>query len=65
MKPEISFSDKKIIEKIVPVKQWNAETNDPFMKIKVKYGYVMPLFHGYDWKPTKKQLIRKYTFANV
>lgn len=27
-----------------------------------QHGFVMPLYHGYDWKKTKKELINKYTY---
>lgn len=56
-----SFSNRKIIEKIIPVKVWNSDYHKDNI-INVKYGYVMPLYHGYDWKPTKQDLINKYTY---
>lgn len=56
-----SFSNRKIIEKIVPVKEWNTDCHKDNI-IKVKYGYVMPLYHGYDWKAKKQDLIDKYTY---
>ena len=52
---------RRIIEKIVTVKQWN-ETARPDEKINVKYGYVMPMYHGYQWKKTKKKLIEIFTY---
>lgn len=62
MKQKISIADKRIIERIMTVKDWNKDAR-PDEKINVKYGYVMPLFHGYEWKRTKMELIRKYTYA--
>lgn len=56
-----SFSNRKIIEKIVSVKVWNSDCHKDNI-INIKYGYVMPMYHGYDWKPTKQALIEKYTY---
>jgi len=50
---------QRIIDTIVPVKVWN-ESKPQAEKIPVKYGYVIPLYHGHEWKPTKRALIAKY-----
>jgi len=56
------LADRKTIENIVSVSEWNKDCH-PGNVIKVKYGYVMPLYHGYQWKATKAELIRIYTFG--
>ena len=57
-----SVADRKTIEQMVSVKEWNKDKSLS-EQIPVKYGYVMPLFHGYDWKATKQRLINKYCFS--
>lgn len=59
-----ALADRKTIEHIVPVKEWN-QTCHPDNRIKVKYGYVMPIYHGYEWKATKQALIDKYCFSPI
>jgi hypothetical protein len=53
--------NRKIIESIVPVSEWNKDCHKDHI-INVKYGYVIPLFHGYEWKKTKFELIQKYCY---
>jgi hypothetical protein len=53
--------NRKIIESIVPVSEWNNSCHKDNI-INVKYGYVIPLFHGYEWKKTKFELINKYCY---
>ena len=55
-------ADRRIIGNIVTVKEWN-EGKPLSEQIKVKYGYVMPVFHGWEWKPTKQALINKYCYG--
>lgn len=56
-----NYSNRKIIERIVTVKEWNKDSR-PEDKIKKSYGYVMPIYHGYEWRRTKRELISKYTY---
>lgn len=60
-KYKCSLSDAIIIEKIVTVNQWNKE--NPKDKLRFKTGYVMPVYHGYEYNSSKMKLIRK--FANI
>lgn len=55
-----SLIDRKIIERIIPVQEFNKGKYDQDICNK-SYGFVMPLYHGFDWKRTKKALIEKYT----
>lgn len=55
---------KKVVERIVTVKEWN-ETAAPDGKIKAKKGYVMPTHAGYEYRKTKRELIKKFTPANI
>ena len=57
-----SFSDRRTIENIVPVKEWNKDCH-PDNRINKKYGYVMGIYHGYVWRPTKQALINKFTYG--
>jgi len=54
-------ADRKIIETIVKVSVFN-EGKPKQGQCQKKYGYVIPLFHGWEWRKTKKQLIEKYTY---
>ena len=60
-KYKCSNSDAIIIEKICTVQEWNKE--NPNDKINRKSGYVMPIYHGYDYKSKKDDLIRKYAYV--
>jgi hypothetical protein len=62
MKKKIDIADRRIIERIVTVKEWNATCRKDSV-INYKSGYVMPLYHGHEWRRTKRELIKKYTFA--
>ena len=59
-----SLSDACTIEKILPVKEYNT-TCRPDNKCPYKTGYVMPVYHGYQWAPTKKDLIKMFTYAKI
>jgi hypothetical protein len=59
-----SLADRKTIENIMPVKEWNAICH-PDNRIKRKYGYVMGIYHGYQWKATKQELINMFTFGPI
>jgi hypothetical protein len=54
-------ANRRIIDTIVPVAEWNKD-KPVSEQIPVKYGYVIPLYHGHEWKKTKKQLIEKYCY---
>lgn len=81
-----SFADRKIIERIVPVKVFDRLQDEgyashvakcrengvtgklqpqddysQFAKCGKNYGYIMPIYAGWDWAPTKKKLIERYT----
>jgi len=58
-----SNADAAIIERIVPVGQWNKE--NPDMKLKYKSGYVMPVYNGYVYRSKKMQLIRKFAYIGI
>jgi len=62
-KYKCTYSDAIIIEKIVTVAKWNEDNTD--MKLKFKSGYVMPVYHGYDYRSNKMQLIRKYAYIGI
>lgn len=55
-----TLADKRIIEQIVPVAEFNKGKRK-IDQCPKKYGYIMPIYHGYDWRKTKKQLIQNYT----
>lgn len=57
---KLSFSNRKIVEQIVPVKEFNEDNVNN--KVNKNYGYVMPLFHGYKWAKTKTELIKQYIY---
>lgn len=57
---QVPFIDRKIIERIITVKEFNKD-QVPLNQCPYKYGYAIPLYHGWDWAPTKKKLIERYT----
>jgi len=55
-----NYSAACIIEKIVTVKEHN-ENCHPDNKVPHKSGYVMPCYHGWTWRKSKKELIEIFT----
>lgn len=53
-------ANRYIESRILPAKKWNEE--NPNNKVPFKYGYVMPIYHGYQWKKTKTELINMFCY---
>lgn len=58
-----SYSDACIIEKIEKSSEFKKTCADA--KHLPASGYVMPVYHGWDWKRTKTDLVKKYTYAKI
>jgi uncharacterized alkaline shock family protein YloU len=58
---DYSIANQRTIDRIVTVKEWNDSSNID-SKINVKYGYVMPVFHGHIWNKSKQKLIDRFTY---
>lgn len=56
-----SFSDRKTIDRIITVKEFNSDNKNN--RVPKNYGYVMPLYHGWQWKKTKRELINMFCFS--